>query len=224
MREEILCPPEPNRIKDYAQLVLECGTQYMYLLKLCKSPDRDRMLGLLKMLMVTMKSNNNLAKYPLDILRMLVQQYSVFPQRQAHQTFYQTFVNTRGKADTYIPCDLAMEWAVRDEKRHVKHMVSNKTDSNILNRSSALGGIEKIACHFDIEEGTRDRSKRHSHLSALADEVRIIEDLRTIRPFKSTAEKRDHSKFKNIAPSMLQHFDGYKFKRWFTKYKLLFDI
>ena len=168
--EVVISTPKPDKIKDYANLVLELGTQFSLLLKLCKSPSREKMLPLLKMVMVTLKANNPLAKYPLELLRFFVLQYSLLSEKDARQMFHQCFVNTKGHANSYVPCDLVMEWQVRDQKRHIKHMFANKTESNILARTTALGGIEKIAKNYDIDAGVRQRSKGHKALSAAGDE------------------------------------------------------
>jgi hypothetical protein len=219
-KEVVLGPVAPDKVKDYGHQVLELGTMYQHLLDLCKCPNREQLLALLKMLMITLKCNNNRSKYALEILRFLMQQYSLLPEKEARQTFHQLFVNTRGTFNAHIPCDLAMEWQVRDEKRHLKHMFSNKTTTNILARSSALGGIEKISQNFDEQANVRIRSKKHNHVSALADEARMIEDLRSVRPFQHSPGRK-HTHFTQIESSVLQSFDGCKFKMWFDKHKLL---
>ena len=221
-QEMVFSQPKADKVKDYSHLVLESGTQFFHLLQQCKSPDRKVMLPLLKMLMMTLKCNNSMAKYPLEILRMLVQQYSLLSEQDAHQTFHQCFVNTKGKPNTHVPCDLVMEWSVRDEKRHIKHMVSNKNDDSVLQRSSALGGIERIAHNFDTKTGVRIRSKKHSEISSIPDEKKIIDDLRKIRPFKHDPGRK-FEQFEKVVPSMLEHYKGHTFRTWFLKHKGLFD-
>ena len=62
-----------------------------------------------------------------------------------------------------------MEWQVRDEKCHIKHMISNKTKENILARSAALGFIEKIGQNYDKVTNVQVRSKKHKTACALED-------------------------------------------------------
>lgn len=218
--EVLIGSPTPDKVKDYGHLVLELGSIFFCLLDLCKQPDREKMIGLLKTIMIILKSNNSHSKYALEILRWIMQQRCMLPEQSARQVFHQSFVNTKGRTNTHVPCDLVMEWQVRDEKRHIKHMISNKTESNILARSAALGGIEKISGHYDNVTNVRVRSKRHKTTSALEDERRIVEDLRKIRPF-SHVQGRKFANFKNVPSTLLEKFDGFTFKSWFTKHKLL---
>ena len=60
-KEEVLAPPQEDKVKDYGHLVLELGTQFHYFLELSKTPDRPRLLSLFKMMMMTMHSNNDRA-------------------------------------------------------------------------------------------------------------------------------------------------------------------
>ena len=220
--EVVISTPKPNGVKNYARLVLELGTQFLLLLKMCKTPIREKMLPLLKMILVTLKANNTHSKYALELLRFLVLQYSLLPEKDARQMFLQCFVNTTGRSDSYVPCDLVMEWQVRDQKRHIKHMFSNKTDENILARSTALGGIEKITDNYDKDAGVRQRSKGHRSVSAVGDEMEMIAGLRDLRPFKISPGRKGHEYFKSIKPTLTEYFDGADFHQWFFKHKDLF--
>ena len=72
---------------------------------------------------------------------MLIQQYSLLPVRDACEVFQTCFVNTKGHQDSHVPADLQMEQIVKCNKTHIRHMISNKTTSNIEAKSSALLGI-----------------------------------------------------------------------------------
>ena len=218
MREEVVAPPAPDKVKAYGHLVLELGTQFHYLLELMKAPSRERLLPIFKMLLTTMKANNTQAKYPLEILRLLIQQYSLFPLDEACQLLNQCFVNTHGKPNSFVPCDQVMEWNVRDCKRHVKHMFSNKNEANISVRSAALGSMEQIALNYDKSASVIDRHRGNKHTSSLEDEVRMIEDLRELRPFEHTPN-RQHRNFIHVEDSIMRHFDGHRFNVWFHKHK-----
>ncbi|CAG2238830.1 unnamed protein product [Mytilus edulis] len=99
------------------------------------------------------KVNKNLSKYTYEILRLLVHQLCILSEQEAHEEFYGLFVNTKGKIDRHIPCDLQMEYIVKSVKRNIKHMFSNKTDKNITTRTSALPAIKDIAENFDKTSG-----------------------------------------------------------------------
>ena len=57
------------------------------------------------------------------------------------------FMNTKGHPDTNVPADLQMEWVVRHNKKHIKHMYSIKSMTNIYNKSSALPGLYTVKKH-----------------------------------------------------------------------------
>ena len=88
--------------------------------------------------MVQLKARSTKAKYPLEILRMLVQQYSLLDLDEAHQVLYNCFVNTKGKFDKHVPADLQMKWIIKELKRQIKHMWLNKSIENIQNKSKVL--------------------------------------------------------------------------------------
>lgn len=213
----------PDKIKDYAHYGLEVGLTFSYFCHLVKSPVREKFLPLLKMMMVQLRGHAICAKYPKEILRMLVQQYSVMGLREACQVFSASFVNLHGKSDTNVPADLVQEWNVRESKKHIKHMFSNKQESNILHRTSALPSIHAIANNFDLEAGTIVRAKRHTEKN-YDDEVQIIiEDLHDILPFKYT-EGRYYEQFKHIPKSLSEKVDGQKLHKWFNKQKNSFLV
>lgn len=118
------------------------------LLALCKSPDRSRGLSLLKVAMLMFKANNYLSKYAYEIMRFLVHQLCTLSDRKAHQEFYGLFVNTGGKIDSHIPCDLKMEHIVKFARHHLKHMFSNQTESLILDHVHSKATLVQLKCFY----------------------------------------------------------------------------
>ncbi|XP_048259402.1 uncharacterized protein LOC124149723 [Haliotis rufescens] len=112
--------------------------------------------------------------------------------------------DTRGQADLRTPADLQMEWLVREEKKHIKHMYSNKTESNIMSRSSALSGIHDIAEQFDRTACTLVGSNTQKRTSADEDELYIIDDLHKVMPFDHQ-EGRAYIKFPDIPKSQVKN-------------------
>ena len=95
------------------------------------------------------------------------------------------FVNTGGKLDTISPADLEMEHLVRLTKGHLKAMCSNTSESSMRKRSSAFFGMQNICENFDTETNIVHPAQRHKVVSAVDDEMAIIQDLTKIRPFSS---------------------------------------
>ncbi|CAC5407911.1 unnamed protein product [Mytilus coruscus] len=192
---------KPDKVKDYAHYSLEVGLIFSYFLNLCKEPVREQFLPLLKMMMVQLRGHSINAKYPKEILRMLVQQYSVMGLQESCQVFCASFVNLHWRKDGNVPADLVQEWSVKESKKHIKHMFSNKENLTIEHTTSALPSIHKIASNFDVEVGTLVRAKRHKDKSYDDEICVIMEDLREILPF-THKEGRSYETFKNIPKSL----------------------
>ena len=60
---------------DYANLLLQEGVLLIELN--FKYPDRDRLLAVLKILMVIFKGHNTISKYALEIIRLLCHQFAL---------------------------------------------------------------------------------------------------------------------------------------------------
>lgn len=88
---------EYDKVKHYGHCVLQLGLLFMDFLDICKTPDRDRMISLMKYLMPVYKTSSNNSKYALEGLRFLCHQQSSYSLQEAHRSFYGLFVNNRGK-------------------------------------------------------------------------------------------------------------------------------
>ena len=182
-RAVISVPIEKDKLYDYANNVLEVGLLFLNLQDAIKLPDRDRMLSIMKYLLVVFKGHNSRSKYALEILRFLCQQLALLSEKVATESFYGLFVNTKGKVDTNIPADLQMEYLVRQCKSHIKSMSSNATEQTIKKRSSAFFGLQCISEVYDHSSSTIIRANKHKVPSSLEDEKLILKDLRHVRPF-----------------------------------------
>ncbi len=216
--EESHAAPEPDYKKQHGHLVLELGTMFTYMCELIKCPNRERIICAVKMLLPMMKTNNPGAKYPLELLRFMVQQLSLLPIDEASRVLHACFVNTRGQINTHVPADQQMEWIVKANKKHIKHMYGNKNEKTIKKKSSAIPGVQEIANNFDDHSNVIIRSKKHSERSAEQDELTILEELHQVRPFRHVSG-RAYTSFPNINSSMLDSFDGNKFRAWFYEKK-----
>lgn len=134
-----------DRVRAYSKQLLELGLLFKNTLDFECMPERERGLRIFKLLMLYFKSHKNLSKYAFEILRLLVHQQSLLSERKAHEEFYGLFVNTKGRYNGQIPVDLRMAFHVKEVKKHIKHMASNKTHSNISNRTKAISCIKEIS-------------------------------------------------------------------------------
>ena len=83
-----------------------------------------------------------------------------------------------------MPVDYRMEGHVDDLKQHIKHMVSNKTDNNITNKTRALGVVKEISTCFDETTSTRIRSRKHVVPSSSEDAEMMVRDMHSVRLFE----------------------------------------
>ena len=78
-----------------------------------------------------------------------------------------------------------MEWIVKEHKKHIKHMYSNKTEEHIYERSASIPGISVIASNFDHCIGKIVRYQKHKKPSQTSDVCKIADDLDRRRNFWS---------------------------------------
>ena len=206
-------PQKADKSKDYILQAMEFGFLFKNFLQSIKTPNRERMLRTLKLMMVVLKADSNMSRYADEILRFLVHQICTLSSKEAHEMFYAMFVNTRGKLDSFIPCDLMMEFAVRAIKKHIKNMHSHKTQHNIERKTGALGCLSDLINNYDNASCVLRRTKRHKPASEEGDELSMAEDLHTLAPF-SPVEGRSFQRFPNIGASMLSHLEYNHFLSW----------
>ncbi|WAR12560.1 LOW QUALITY PROTEIN: hypothetical protein MAR_026740 [Mya arenaria] len=171
----------------------------MELADIVKKPNRERLLLLMKCLMLILKDHNNKSKYALELLS----------QQEANEVVYGLFVNT---GNSIIPADLQMEHLVRLTKGHLRSMCSN----TILWPKEAMPSLEwtnHVSCI--------NRSQKHKRLSSIEDEKKILKDLRVTRPFLKTAGRKANSlKRRPKHPEAKLNMDD--FIKWIEKNKLKF--
>ena len=178
-----------------------------------KTPNRNRMIRTMKLLLVVLKADGNMRRYADEILRFLIHQICILSAQEARFMFYSMFVNNKGKMNSFIPCELMMEFIVRNAKKHIKHMCSNKTDSNINRKTGALAGLDMLIKGYDTETDVRQRSGRHIRPTEEGDVLTIAEDLRSLSPF--THQPGRHGQhFTNISPSLFSLLDFDHFLKW----------
>ena len=208
-----------DHVSDYAKIVLELGLVYMELNDIVKLPDRNRLLAIMKLLMLTLKGHNNKSKYALEILRFLCQQYALLSERVAHSSLYGLFVNVGGEMNTHIPADLQMEYLVRLTKGHLKSMCSNVTEASMKKRRSAFFGMQEICDNFDNETQIVRRAQKHKTISSYEDEKHIVSDLRSLRPFQHNCGRRIDS-LKKVPKNPVTKVEIEKIVKWIETHKV----
>ena len=206
---------DTDQVSNHGNVILELGMLYKNMLDLIHFPARDRGLRLLKYMMLVFRSANPRSKYAYEIMRLLVHQYVLLSEQDAHREFYGLFVNTNGKEGGNVPVDYRMEGHVDDLKQHIKHMVSNKTEHNITNKTRALGVVKEISTCFDETTSTRIRSRKHVVASSSEDEEMMVRDLRSVRPF-DLCPGRTQAGLHFESPSQLTGLDVKALHEWIS--------
>jgi len=75
-----------------------------------------------------------------------------------------------------------MEYLVRLTKGHLRSICSNISESPMKKRRSAFFGMQEISDDFDSE--TKIAQQAHKHMPSYEDEMRIVNDQRSLRPFQ----------------------------------------
>lgn len=203
---------DEDNVSNYGRRVLEVGMMTKALAYLCKNPDRSCTLSLLKMFMPMLLAQSNASKYALEIIRFLVYQYTS-PIRDAVETFYRLFVNTKGSSGSHIPVDLCMEHIVKRQKQYISHMYAGKSEKNVDRHTSAMCGINAVADNFDATTDVLVRATVHKAVDSTNDEVILMNELRTLRPFQYV-QKRQHKGVGRISPTGLAGLEYDKFHNW----------
>jgi hypothetical protein len=214
--------PSTDGKYDYGVVVMELGLLFIEFIDVCKTPDRQRLLTVLKYMMMAFKINNN-HKYALEILRFLCFQQSSYSLRVAYQAVHGLFVNNKGHMDSSIPADLHMEHNVKKIKSMLNELGSNKSKDVIVKRSKSLAGMDLIAHNYDEKTSVIKRAQHHKYKSATEDELKILSDLSDIDIFnKRPGQKYEH--FENFRAPFLSRLDKQKFVSWIELHKNKLDF
>lgn len=121
---------------------------------------------------------------PWKFFRFLCHQLATLSEKTAQETFYGLFVNTKGKFDISIGADLQMEHVVRLVIGHLRSVASNKSEKTLSKRTAAFAGMQHISEEFDKKKtDVVIRAHKHRIKSSESDEIKIIKELQTIKPF-----------------------------------------
>jgi hypothetical protein len=209
-------------IYKYGALVLELGFMFLEFQQVCKTPDRARLITVLKCMMMIFKTVNNNSKYALEILRFLCFHQSSYSLQTSYQCIHGLFVNTQGRLDSSIPADLHMEHMVRKTKSMLKSLGSNKTPEIIMKRSKALAGMDTISYQYDTNTNVILRSRRHKLKSAKDDEIKMLQDIIEIRPFHCL-QGRCFEFFKGLVSPLMFSINDENYKVWVDYHQSTLD-
>lgn len=127
-------------------------------------------------------------------------------------------MNWKGGIGQNIEDDCVQEITNKIRKNIVKRMGSNKTIKSIGRVCKAVSGIKEIVENYSKELGMHSTSTEHTTTDSKNDEVAMITDLLTLKPFTATPG-RAHRSFAEIKRSPLLYLNVPKFHEWLDKHK-----
>ena len=170
-----------------------------------------------KQLLVHFYSATGFNEYAIEMLINIMQTEILLSPAEAHRCMWAATVNWSGGPQKNVEIDLFQEVRNKDMKTMIKSMGANKTEKAIERASKAAGGVKKIVEAFEKQVAIHRRSSQHSHRSSDRDEMMILEDLRSLRPFHQVSGRKFDS-FEGISHSPTS-FDEEKFVAWIKKHK-----
>ena len=208
--------------QDFVRNYSICLLQYFFILHDIKDAvhegNGERLATLHKQLLLHFKSVPGFNSYAIEMLINIVQNMMFLSPAQSHQCIWASTANWKGGAKRNIEIDLLQENRNKDIKNLIKGMGANKTDKAIDTASRAVGGTKKIVENFDYMVYRGTRSSSHSHASSVKDELKVLGDLRVLKPF-STQPNRKHASFRSIDSDPLGSLDEEELDEWLQKHK-----
>lgn len=207
---------QPDTVNSYAMRLLHNGLFLKSLFLLCKSPDRNRCISLLKFIMLHLYEYSTKSKYAREIVRFLTQHQLIFSLKKSMQVFYGLFVNKHGTHDSFVPADLEMEFAVKEQKKLIKHMYAGCNEASIIKRSCALSGLGEVSSNYDCSTDVISRKQHHRRADCKGDEMIMLQDLRSIRPLVQKPGRK-HTGFRAVSSMCLRNVNKVLLKSWMDR-------
>ena len=171
-----------------------------------------------KQLLVHFFATPGFNEFAIEMLINILQCHVLLSQAEAHRCKWAATVNWNGGAGKNIEIDLFQENRNCEMKKLIKAMGANKTEKAIGRASKASGGVSKVVEAFESQVRMTRKSSSHTHKSSTADEVSILHDLRTLRPFK-IEDDRNFESFVGISHNPTHSLDKIKFSEWIERHK-----
>ena len=133
------------------------------------------------------------------------------------------FTSWRGGVGKNIEDDLCQEISNGVGKKIVQRMGANKTVAAISKVCKAVSGIKDIIDNYDEKEGIQKQSVYHTKIDSLKEEKEMINDLKTLRPFKHTPGRKHHS-FPGILRHPFRYLNQSEFCKWLNNCRNEFPV
>ena len=216
--------PEEDFVSNYSL----CLLKYFFILvdfkDAVKEGNGERLATLHKVLLPHFKSLPGFNAYAIEMLISIIQNEVFLSDAEAHNCTWASTANWKGGVGKNIEIDLFQENRNRDLKKEIKSMGANKTDKAIDRSSRASGGERQTVENFDNQVNRGIQASSHGHQSSDADEMKVLADLRVLKPF-NTVPGRKHDSFQDIMGDPLATLNEAELEKWLRRHKrnLLLD-
>ena len=215
--EEIQSDPE-DKVMNYGLSVIEFVVLVMQMIDTVHEGDGDRLVVIVKYLLLMFKAKSNYSKYAIETMRFITQVKCILTAQMAARVLNDRFVNPSGKPGHNMETDIAMEHTIKATKVLINGMGANKTQKAVQRATSSVGGVQCICQSYDKNSDVTPNSTAHSRKTAKVDELCMVQDLQTLQPFKAIPG-RCHATFSNIRSSPTLSLDWPAFYQWLNKHK-----
>jgi hypothetical protein len=171
-----------------------------------------------KQLLYHFKSDSGYNASAIEMFINIIQNEVLLSKQEAHQCIWSATANWPGGKGRNIEIDLLQENRNKDLKNLIKEMGVHKTDKAIDRASRAVCGIQHIVENLNMQTSYRPTTGSHTHKASVPDELKILKDLRELRPFL-IQPGRAHSSFPSISTNPLATLNTGEFKTWLLRHK-----
>ena len=102
-------------------------------------------------------------------------------------------------------------------------MCSRRSENNVERHTSAMCGINTVADHYDEITNVLIGATHHKAIDSINDAKMLIQELRTIKPFKKVA-RRQHVGIGTTPESGYVSLNIIQFKEWLTSKQRIYSM
>ena len=216
--EELPSPDDEDFLKNYSLCLLK---YYLILLDYkdaVKEGNGERLATLHKVFLPYFKSLPGFNAHAIEMLTSVVQNDIFLTNAEAFHCKWASTPNWKGGSRKNIEIDLLQENRNEDIKKSIKMMGANKRVSAIERSSRSSGGERQIVKNYDQQFSSVPPSSSHIHRSSTTDEVKIMTDLRELKPFNHNPNRKRDS-FPDIMADPLATVNHVDLEKWLRRHQ-----
>lgn len=201
-----------DRVYAYACGALTHGLLYMEFRDAIREGDGQRILRCWRYFLMLFKETKR-TNYSGEAFTLLAQHHFLLSPREAMQLLWNRTVNVHGHAGRNISCDLHMEHLNREAKSGITGIGSNVKDGAVKRVGKSIGHTISVLSNFDIINGIKEPSGRHSKRSTAKDMKLLLKQLQDSNVFNEIPGRR-HKSFPKFEANPTLYLSVQKITQW----------